>query len=70
MPSSLELKLRVKQAASNGHYLWRSLTGEVKYDLYLEHHTRLHPDCTPMTEKEFWRDQADWNEANVQAPCC
>lgn len=64
------LQERTRTVFANARYLWRSFTGEAAYDNYVERHMRHHPDCKPMTQKEFWRDRADWDENNVQARCC
>jgi len=44
--------------------------GADKYRGYLAHHARTHPGEPPMTEREFWRDYADWQDRNPQGRCC
>lgn len=50
--------------------LWRDFTGESAYDRYVERHVREHPDHEPMTERQFWRARADFDEENVSTGCC
>lgn len=50
--------------------LWRDFTGESAYDRYVERHAREHPDHEPMTERQFWRARADFEEGNVSTGCC
>lgn len=44
--------------------------GADKYQHYLEHHQRHHPDQQPMNEREFWKDYTDWQEKNPEGRCC
>ncbi|WP_426185590.1 YbdD/YjiX family protein [Microbacterium sp. TWP3-1-2b2] len=48
----------------------RNLMGDSAYETYLAHHGRRHPDVTPMTEREFWRDRMDEQDRNPGARCC
>ena len=48
----------------------RGVTGEAKYDAYLEHERQAHPDREPMTEREFWRDHYRQQDANPGSRCC
>ncbi|MGO1590783.1 MAG: YbdD/YjiX family protein [Ancrocorticia sp.] len=50
--------------------LWRDFTGESAYEHYVERHRREHPDHEPMSEREFWRDRAAFDEDNVSTGCC
>jgi uncharacterized short protein YbdD (DUF466 family) len=50
--------------------LWRDFTGESAYDRYAERHAREHPGHPPMSEREFWRDRARFDEDNVSTGCC
>ena len=40
------------------------------YQKYLEHMARVHPDQTPASERDFWRERYDWEERNPQGRCC
>lgn len=44
--------------------------GADKYQHYLEHQARTHPDQKPMNEREFWKDYTDWQEKNPEGRCC
>ena len=44
--------------------------GADKYQHYLEHQARTHPDQKPMSEREFWKDYTDWQEKNPEGRCC
>ncbi|MDK8319936.1 YbdD/YjiX family protein [Actinobaculum massiliense] len=50
--------------------MWRDFMGDSAYERYLDHHRRNHPNCQPMTEKEFWRSRDDFKEDNVSTGCC
>ncbi|WP_306231286.1 YbdD/YjiX family protein [Agrococcus beijingensis] len=66
--------------ASAGALLWRAwdglvwwakgVTGESKYQAYLDHEGRVHPDRPVMTEREFWRDEYRRQDANPEGRCC
>ncbi|MEO3932013.1 YbdD/YjiX family protein [Pseudarthrobacter sp. ATCC 49987] len=44
--------------------------GADAYAKYLAHHAEAGHGTPPMTEREFWRDQTDRQEANPQGRCC
>ena len=69
-PESDTLWERVRASLSTARSLWRDFTGESGYDRYVERHRREHPDHEPMTEREFWRDRARFDEDNVSTGCC
>lgn len=50
--------------------LWyiRQVTGEAKWDEYLDH-CRAH-GIDPMTRREFERHRSDHRESNPQSRCC
>ncbi|MCU1406685.1 MAG: hypothetical protein JWQ43_2988 [Glaciihabitans sp.] len=56
------------------HLRWfvRGVLGEDAYDKYREHYATLdHEDHPPMmTEREFWRDRTDRQDANPEGRCC
>lgn len=37
----------------------RLMVGQPDYDNYLAHWTKFHPEATPMTPKEFFRNRED-----------
>lgn len=56
---------------------WRALvwwakgvTGESKYQAYVDHERRAHPDREPMTERAFWRDEYRRQDASPEGRCC
>ena len=50
--------------------LWRDLTGESAYEKYVARHRREHPDHEPMSERQWWRARADFDDRNVSTSCC
>ncbi len=62
--------LRFRAWLRQARALWRDFTGESAYAQYVERHLREHPDHEPMSEREFWRARADFDEDNVSTGCC
>jgi uncharacterized short protein YbdD (DUF466 family) len=54
--------------------IWRGVVGEDAYDKYRAHVEAQRasgwPDHPLMTEREFWRDRTDRQDANPQGRCC
>ena len=48
----------------------KGVTGESKYQAYVDHERRVHPDREPMTERAFWRDEYRRQDANPEGRCC
>lgn len=54
----------------------RSMMGDDAYERYRTHYLRAHPDGgaagtgAMMTEREFWRDRTDRQDAQPQGRCC
>lgn len=44
--------------------------GADAYRKYVEHHEASGRAGPPMTEREFWRDRTDRQDANPQGRCC
>lgn len=44
--------------------------GENAYQTYLDHHAATHDGEPPMTEKAFWREKTDRQDANPEGRCC
>ncbi|MCW2763521.1 MAG: YbdD/YjiX family protein [Marmoricola sp.] len=44
--------------------------GADAYRKYLEHHAASGHQGPPMTEREFWRDRTDRQDANPEGRCC
>ena len=56
---------------------WRGLVGfgngvlgADRYERYLQYHRATGSDQAPMTEREFWRDYQDWQDAHSEGRCC
>ncbi len=49
---------------------WRGVTGDDAYEVYVGHLRRNHPDQTPPTQAEFWREKYDAMERNPSTRCC
>ena len=46
------------------------LLGADAYVRYLEHHRVAGHSAPPLSEREFWRDRTDRQDANPQGRCC
>ncbi|NKX51783.1 YbdD/YjiX family protein [Arthrobacter deserti] len=51
-------------------WFFKGVMGENAYQAYLDHHRATHPGGTPMSEREFWRDRMDRQDASPQGRCC
>ncbi|TFD63359.1 YbdD/YjiX family protein [Cryobacterium sp. Hh38] len=71
----------VRKGARGVVWYLKGILGEDAYEKYVAHHAALHAagaaDGTDgaaphplMTEREFWRDQTDRQDANPQGRCC
>lgn len=67
-PEGILGEVRARLAQVRG--LWRDFTGESGYERYLERHRREHPDHEPMSEREWWRWKAEYDEEHVEGSCC
>ena len=59
--------------AQAGKYLGQSLrlmVGLPEYDTYLAHMERTHPDQTPMSYEEFFRERQEARYGGSRAGCC
>lgn len=61
---------RLLAGLRQAHHLWRDFTGESAYDRYLVRHRREHPDHEPLTERQWWRARAAFDESNISTGCC
>lgn len=48
----------------------REISGEAKYDHYLEHFAQEHSDETPMSEVEFLRAKEEYDKYHPNTSCC
>lgn len=63
----------LKSGAGQVAWFVRGVLGEDAYQKYVEHHRAVHgdnPAVPMMSEREFWRDKTDRQEANPQGRCC
>ncbi|RKQ33635.1 YbdD/YjiX family protein [Kocuria tytonis] len=44
--------------------------GADRYERYLQYHRATGSEAEPMTEREFWRDYQDWQDAHPEGRCC
>jgi uncharacterized short protein YbdD (DUF466 family) len=59
--------------ARMGQYLGqaaRALVGMPDYDTYVQHMRTVHPDRTPMTYEEFFRERQDARYNGGVGKCC
>ena len=61
---------RLRAGLTGARRLWRDFTGESAYDRYVERHRREHPDHEPLSERQWWRARAEFDERNVSTGCC
>ena len=47
-----------------------SVMGDAHYERYLAHHRLNHPDCTPLTKREYYRERTDRQDRNPGVRCC
>jgi len=63
--------MTVTQIARGVRWYVRALMGEDAYEKYLAHVEGEHGGgVVPLTEREFWRDRTDRQDANPQGRCC
>ena len=67
----------IRRAARSVAWYVKGVMGEDAWDKYRAHHEAAHGAADPahpgermMTEREFWRDQTDRQDANPQGRCC
>jgi uncharacterized short protein YbdD (DUF466 family) len=63
----------VRSAAKSLAWFFDGVLGGDAYAKYVAHHERQHgsdESCHVMTEREFWRDHTDRQDANPQGRCC
>jgi uncharacterized short protein YbdD (DUF466 family) len=65
----------LREGASGVAWFVKGVLGEDAYDKYREHYAATHldsdgPQPHMMTEREFWRDRMDRQDANPEGRCC
>lgn len=59
-----------RQWARSALRFGNGVLGADKYERYLDYHRASGQAGEPMTEREFWKDYQDWQDANPQGRCC
>ena len=67
--SALAVKTFSQRLASFNQAI-RRIIGAPDYQAYLVRHQQIHPDVTPMSEKEFFRFAIDRRYAKAGPRCC
>lgn len=60
----------VRRAWRGAVAIMRGLSGLDKYDRYVEHRRRTHPDEPMLSEAEFWRCSWEAEGRDPSARCC
>ncbi|WP_282826552.1 YbdD/YjiX family protein [Gulosibacter sediminis] len=61
---------RIRAWFATASWYLNGMMGGHAYERYVNHLHREHPDATPMSEREFWRQKARDEDANPSARCC
>jgi len=61
---------RARGAARTVRWFVRGVTRADRYDRYVAHLQRTHPDAPIPTEREFWREHYEEMERNPATRCC
>ena len=48
----------------------REISGEARYDHYLEHFAQEHPGEKPLSETEFLRAREEYDKHHPNTSCC
>ncbi|MEE2039091.1 YbdD/YjiX family protein [Nocardiopsis sp. CT-R113] len=70
MPTRSEFGANLARGLREAWQIARGVVGARAYEIYLEHHSRVHPGEEPMTERVFWRHHTDKGDTNPGARCC
>ncbi|NMM93197.1 YbdD/YjiX family protein [Bifidobacterium oedipodis] len=61
---------RLKNAWQGIVWYLREISGEARYDHYLEHFATDHPGETPMSEVEYLRAREEYDRHHPNTSCC
>lgn len=61
---------KVRAACRGIVWYMREISGEARYDHYLEHFAQEHPGETPMSETEFLRAREEYDKHHPNTSCC
>jgi uncharacterized short protein YbdD (DUF466 family) len=71
----VSLSAELRKGAAGVAWFVKGVLGEDAYDKYRAHYAAAHGESdgsSPgmMTEREFWKDRMDRQDANPQGRCC
>lgn len=61
---------RIRAAWRGIVWYMREISGEARYDHYLEHFAQEHPGEKPMSETEFLRAREEYDKHHPNTSCC
>ena len=62
--------MTVRGAYEGVRWYLREVSGESRYDRYVEHMRRDHPDQAVMSRREYERRRMQMRDENPRARCC
>jgi uncharacterized short protein YbdD (DUF466 family) len=62
--------MTVRRAYEGVRWYLREVSGESRYDHYVEHMRRDHPDQAVMSRREYERRRMQMRDENPRARCC
>lgn len=68
--SAQGLFARAQEGARTVRWFVRGVTRADRYDRYVDHLRRTHPDAPIPTEREFWREHYAEMERTPTTRCC
>ena len=66
----MSLMEHLKSAWRGVVWYMREISGEARYDHYLERFAEEHPGETPMSEVEFLRSREEYDKHHPNTSCC
>ncbi|SHE52792.1 YbdD/YjiX family protein [Bifidobacterium merycicum] len=61
---------RIRAAWRGIVWYMREISGEARYDHYLEHFAQEHPGEKPLSETEFLRAREEYDKHHPNTSCC
>ena len=61
---------RIRAAWRGIVWYMREISGEARYDHYLEHFAQEHPGEKPLSETEFLRAREEYDTHHPNTSCC
>lgn len=62
--------MTARRAFEGVRWYLREVSGESRYDRYVEHMRRDHPDQAVMSRREYERRRMQMRDENPRARCC